>query len=132
MFSRHPFHMACALAAMALAIVVAAPAFAGNTAGEHVYEDEYGNLVIHHRAGFKSIVVGKGYLAEEIAPDAPGKPRIVYGVPRETKVVHLEDKGTLYLRPKRSDCRYGALLHGRSYMYGLPANVVPVPVVTCR
>ena len=90
-------------------------------AGERIYADSFGNLVIHDPAGFKRIMVGKGYLADRFAHqgDAP-------------KVVYLdEDRGPLYLR-KRGTCRYGVLLHGRSHMYGLPDNVVPVPTAPCR
>jgi hypothetical protein len=98
-------------------LAAATPAFAGGPVGEKTYADSFGNLVIHSPSGFKRILVGKGYLA-----DAHAGP----------KVVHLEeDRGRLYLRERRP-CRYGALLHGRSYMYGLPDNVVPVPTVSCR
>ncbi|MCT7376476.1 hypothetical protein [Chelativorans salis] len=107
------------LAALAVLLAAAMPAFAG---GEKVYADSFGNLIVRSPAGYKRIVVGKGYLAEDLA----------YGRHGESKVVYLEeDRGALYLR-KRKSCRYGTLLHGRSYMYGLPDNVVPVPTVSCR
>lgn len=87
------------------------------SAGETVYADSFGNLVVHSPAGFKRIIVGKGYLAERYAS----------GTPEHPKVVYLEERrGRVYLRERQS-CRYGTLLHGRSYMYGLPDNAVPVP-----
>ncbi|WP_173934188.1 hypothetical protein [Chelativorans sp. Marseille-P2723] len=107
---------------LVLALLAAAmPATAGSP-GEEVHADSFGNLVIRSPAGYKRIVVGKGYLAEDLAKHSK----------REPKVVYLEEgRDGVYLR-KRRTCRYGALLHGRSYMYGLPDNVVPVPTVACR
>ncbi|WP_163265210.1 hypothetical protein [Chelativorans alearense] len=105
--------------ALAVFLAAATPAFAG---GENIYADSFGNLVVHSPAGYKRIVVGKGYLAGDLAYGGHGEPKVVY---------LEEDRGALYLR-KRESCRYGALLHGRSYMYGLPDNVVPVPTVSCR
>ncbi|WEX09947.1 hypothetical protein [Chelativorans sp. AA-79] len=106
----------------ALLITFSLPAFAGDLAGERSYVDSFGNLVIHDPSGFKRILVGRGQPVEGHA-----RRKI-----REPKVVYLEeDRGRLYLR-ERANCRYGALLQGRSYMYGLPDGVVPVPTVACR
>jgi len=110
------FLSACLIAAIT-------PAHAGGVIGEQVYADSYGNLVIHSPTGFKRIVVGKGHLAEDLAyRSRPAGPKVVY---------LEEDRGRLYLRESRR-CRYGARLSGRSYMYGLPEHVVPVPTVSCR
>ncbi|WP_309084310.1 hypothetical protein [Chelativorans sp.] len=84
---------------------------------ERVHGDSFGNLVVHSSAGLKRILVGMGQLA---------------GGGARPKVMYLEqDGGRLYLR-EGGTCRYGALLRGRSHMYGLPDNVVPVPTATCR
>jgi len=101
-------------------VALSTPVLAGDPGGVRSYADSFGNLVIHDPAGFKRILVGKGYLAEaQVRQEGP-------------KMAYIEeDRGRLYLR-ERGKCRYGALLHGRSYMYGLPDNVVPVPTVTCR
>ncbi len=100
------------LAVLALSITASSA-----SAGETAYADRFGNLVVQSPAGFKRIIVGKGYLAE----------RHAYGTPEHPKVAYLEERrGRLYLRELRS-CRYGTLLRGRSYMYGLPDNKVPVP-----
>ncbi|MFC6488182.1 hypothetical protein [Nitratireductor sp. GCM10026969] len=108
----------CLLLAAALA-AMAAPASAG---GERTYGDSYGNLVIHSPAGFKRILVGKGHHADRLAyHDRPPK-----------RVYLEEEDGALYLRKRRPGCRHGVLLHGRSYMYGLPDHVVPVPTASCR
>ncbi|MCT8999311.1 hypothetical protein [Chelativorans intermedius] len=104
------------LAAIALFAWAAVPAFAG---GEISYSDSFGNLVVHSPGGYKRIVVGRGHLAA--GPRAQGP-----------KVVYLEERdGALYLRERRR-CRHGVRLHGRSYMYGLPENVLPVPAASCR
>ena len=36
-------------------------------AGDHVYADSFGNLVIHSPAGYKRIIVGEGHLAKELS-----------------------------------------------------------------
>lgn len=126
---------AASLLTLAVLLAAGAPAMAGSPGARGpgdalVYADPFGNLVIHSHAGYKRIVVGKGHLADELGAGDTHKPTIVYGRP---KTAYLEKRadGHLYLR-KDDDCRYGARLHGRSHMYGLPRNVVPVPVVTCR
>lgn len=109
-----------AIIAASAFLVAASSASAGGLYEEHVYSDSFGNLVIHDPGGYKRIVVGKGHLAADSSYGA-GAPKIVY----------LEEKdGRLYLR-RAGRCRHGVLLHGRSYMYGLPDDVVPVPVAAC-
>lgn len=97
----------------AMLAVNASVAVAGGLDRERVHEDSFGNLVIHSPAGYKRILVGAGGSA---VPAAHGGPRVAY---------HAGER--LRLTPAR-DCRFGAvLLHGRSYMYGLPEGVVPTP-----
>lgn len=115
--------LAAAATALGCAALAAAPASAGSV-GDEVYADSHGNLVINSAAGYKRIIVGKGHLADEYA---------ARGSREEPKVVRMEeDDGKLYLRHQRKCRRQGVLLHGRSYMYGLADDVVPVPVGRCR
>lgn len=94
----------------------AVPAGAGGLYQEQVHADSFGNLVIYSPGGYKRIVVGKGYLADEMGGYEP-------------EVVYLEDG---YAVDRVRPCeRQGVLLHGRSYMYGLPDNVTPV-LSACR
>lgn len=107
---------AFALAAGLLA-AGALPAAAG-AGHEHVYADSFGNLVVYSPAGYKRIVVGRGHLAEEYA--AAERPDVLY-LRKTDRVVY------------RRDCtRYGALIKGRSYMYGLPEGALPVLEGSCR
>ena len=111
--------MIVALLATAIA-VCALPATAGGYS-DRVHADSYGNLIIHSASGYKRIVVGQGHLAEELA---------AYSRAGEPKVVYLEPSaGDRVVRRCRAQ---GVLLHGRSYMYGLPDNVVPVLEHPCR
>lgn len=109
-------HLASGFAAVFLSAIATGAVAGGPTLyEERVHADSYGNLVIYSPAGYKRIVVGKGYLADEYAARSEG-PRVVY----------LEGE-ELHLRPTKRCVRPPVLLHGRSYMYGLPRNVVPVP-----
>lgn len=109
-----------ALAAVIALSCVAGPATAGDRYREKVHADSFGNLVIYSAAGYKRIVVGAGYLAPEfnatLGDDRPG-------------IVNYEE-GHSYRGRIRCN-RKPVLLHGRSYMYGLPDNVVPTPAGTC-
>lgn len=108
-------------AALAATVLAASAASAGGLYKERVHADSFGNLVIYSAAGYKRIVVGKGYLADELA----AKSRREEG----PKVVYYDDRRHEGYRHHRRNC-HGMLLHGRSYMYGLPDNVVP-ELVTC-
>ncbi|MCO6388129.1 hypothetical protein [Aliihoeflea sp. 40Bstr573] len=116
---------AYAFAAMLLA-ASATVAGAGSLYQDRVHTDSFGNLVIYAPAGYKRIVVGAGQEASGYRAtgsyNETDAPRIAY---------HGGQR--LQLRPYRN-CDYGAvLLHGRSYMYGLPDHVVPTPAeVLCR
>ena len=111
-------------AALGLAGCLAAGgAAAGSLYQEQVHADSFGNLVIYSPAGYKRIVVGQGYLAEDLKA-------------AQAQVARRHHHGPGYrYRHDRYDrhCnRQPVLLHGRSYMYGLPDNVVPVPAGICR
>lgn len=94
-----------------------APALAGSFYHDHAYADSYGNLVIYSPAGYKAIVVGKGYLAPKLAAASEKTTHVARGQAVPGAVYYLADHCA----------RSAVLLHGRSYMYGLPENVVPVP-----
>lgn len=116
-------HFAIGTRAAAAALLVAAsagPAVAGGYS-DRVHADSYGNLIIRSPAGYKRIVVGQGHLAGELS---------AYSRAGEPKVVYLDPATGEAAVPR---CRsQGVLLHGRSYMYGLPDNVVPVLEHPCR
>jgi hypothetical protein len=99
---------------LASALCLAVPAYADSLYHDQVHADSFGNLVIYSSAGYKRIVVGKGHLAPEFA-----------GL--------YDDRAERYEEPaaRRACNRQPVLLHGRSYMYGLPDNVVPVPAGLC-
>jgi hypothetical protein len=95
------------MAVLALATAFAGTAFAG---GDRVYADDFGNLVVHSRSGYKSITIGQGYRAAELAGTRPA-PRIVY----------VEEDA-----PVPYECwKPAVLLKGRSYMYGLEDGELP-------
>jgi hypothetical protein len=116
--------MAAAWAAGALALglglaLLTEPAqagsFGGTSAGERVYDDSYGNLVIISPSGYKRIVVGMGHLAAELERD------------RAPEVVYLDRHGGIGIR-----CHTPPVLwKGRSYMYGLAEGEIPTPPRVC-
>lgn len=113
--------VAAALAAAAFAVPAQAGGY-GDAQGGRVYSDAYGNLVIHSRAGYKRILVGKGHMADDYAGLGIETPRVAY-LRRES--------GKLYLR-RAEPCSQGVLIKGRSYMYGLPDGVLPVLTGPCH
>lgn len=120
-FPSSPRLAARAVLASAL-IALAAPALAGSFhyPGDRVHADKYGNLVIHSTAGYKRILIGQGHLLNEQA-----------AVRDEPRIVYLEDE-PYRVRNVYRCIRQPAIVHGRSYMYGLPDNVVPVIVGPCK
>lgn len=111
----------CAAAVLSGALSAAA-AEAGGLYQEHVYADSFGNLVVYSPAGYKRIVVGRGYLAHRMRAGAESS-----NARQGPRVVYLDRGGEA-----APACRHHAvLLHGRSYMYGLPDNVVPEPSAGC-
>lgn len=105
-----------ALAAFGVAILgTVLPTQAQSRYSDRIYADSFGNLVVHSRAGYKRIVVGKGYMARELAE---------YEQPY--------DRGNaLYMNEGDEDSvpyecwRPAVLLKGRSYMYGLEDGELP-------
>jgi len=117
---------AWAAGALALGIgltMLAGPAraggFVGAAAGERVYDDSYGNLVIVSPSGYKRIVVGMGHLAAELdryrAPEVVYLDRHAYGHGRAGPRCHTPP----------------VLWKGRSYMYGLAEGEIPTPPRIC-
>jgi len=103
-----------------VALAMAAPATADSFYRDHAFADSFGNLVVYSPSGYKRIVVGKGYLADRVA-SAAGE--------EGPDVVRLHHTPGQYTYIRHGEC--AVLLHGRSYMYGLPDNVVPVPAKNC-
>ncbi len=103
--------------AVSAAVALTQPAAGGIV--ERAYADSYGNLVIHSPAGYKRIVVGQGHLADRHAADAG--PRVVY-----------LDEQPYRVRNVYRCMRQPAVVHGRSYMYGLPDGAVPIIAGPCR
>lgn len=112
------------LAAGALALAALFSTSASGVAGDRtdafVYADRYGNLVIHAASGFKRIIVGEGHRLDAVAPVDTGEPEVI---------VFDESAATDSVRSRR--CPHGVLVKGRSYMYGLPDNALPVLRATC-
>jgi len=112
------------LAAGALALAAFFTASASGVAGDRadalVYADRYGNLVIHAASGFKRIIVGEGHRLDAVAPVDIGEPEVI---------VFDETTATDHAPVQR--CPHGVLVKGRSYMYGLPDNALPVLRATC-
>lgn len=115
--SKNLARLAAALSVAAFFFGVNMPAMAGSFYHDHAYADSYGNLVIYSPAGYKAIVVGKGYLAPKLAEATRKAQPAVHGSVAPGAVYYLADRCA----------RSAVILHGRSYMYGLPDNVVPVP-----
>jgi len=107
------------LASGGIASVLAAACLAGSATGagaerlrDYIYADSYGNLVIYSRAGFKRIVVGKGYLADELSEYSRAND--------EPHVVRADEE------PYYRDCyRPPVVVYGRSFMYGLRDGEMP-------
>ena len=117
---RYPKALAGAAAAAALACL-AAPAGAGGLYKDQVHADSFGNLVIHSPAGYKRIIVGQGYAADSYN---------LTGSYYEPDVVYLDEEPAD--RHVRRCHRPPHRWHGRSYMYGLPDNVVPQAPIVCE
>jgi hypothetical protein len=109
------------IAAAALTAGLCGPALAGGY-GDRISADSFGNLIIHSAAGYKRIVVGQGHLAQELA---------AYSHAGSADVVYVDDSHAGHAERVRCN-RQGVLLHGRSYMYGLPDGVVPVLEHPCH
>lgn len=96
-------------AGLGLAIFSGA-AVAGGMSSDRVYADHFGNLVVHSRSGYKSITIGQGYRAAELAETR-----------QAPKIVYVEEDA-----PVPYECwKPAVLLKGRSYMYGLEDGELP-------
>lgn len=105
------------IAAAAGLLGMAAAASAGGY-HEHAYEDAYGNLIVYSPAGYKEIIVGKGYLAGKLDRTSAATPS-----QKDEALSPGQRRLSAYYR-----CAHKVvLLRGRSYMYGLPEHVVPTP-----
>ncbi len=112
-----------ALALCAATFAMAVPASAGSLFQDEVHADSFGNLVIYSPAGYKRIVVGKGHMAPQLQQYGDARQDIDEngaGLPRGPYVEYASCR------------RAGVLLRGRSFMYGLPNNVLPVLESPCR
>ena len=102
-------------AAAALVLFAAAPSVASE-GRDRVHADSFGNLVIHSSAGYKRIIVGKGYVAE--AYQATGS----YFEPQVQQP-----------RPAAKRCsRPPHIWRGRSQMYGLRDGEIPQAPLVCH
>lgn len=100
--------------ALAVLMMLSAPAAAGWRLKERVYDDSYGNLIIVSPSGYKRIVVGKGYLAAQMERE------------------RIAEAGHVDGRKWRRHCHVPPVLwRGRSYMYGLADGEIPTPPVVC-
>lgn len=116
-FGRSAGVSAVVATAIAMTIALSSGAEAGGKHKERVFDDSFGNLVIISPSGYKRIVVGAGYLAQELE------------AMREPKVVYMDEyEDTRHVRRcHRPPYRWV----GRSRMYGLEAWEVPTAPVVC-
>lgn len=113
------FFLVVTVAATIISVMAVRPSDASSlNAGDHVYADSMGNLIVDSAAGYKRIIVGQGHRAEELraftAADGP-------------QVIHADETADHH-----DDCyRPGLWLRGRSHMYGLSPGELP-PLAACR
>ena len=93
----------------------------GASAGEAVYSDSFGNLVVHAPSGYKRIVVGKGYLADQVAAATPVS---------EPEIVYADEIGPD--RAARRCFSRAETWRGRDRMYGLVDGQIPQPRIICE
>lgn len=96
-------------AVLAGLVAFAAPA----AAGDHIYADSFGNLIVDSAAGYKRIVVGQGHLARKAAQFSRShEPRMIY--PDSDPALAMQE---CFQAP--------VLIKGRSYMYGFDQGAIP-------
>lgn len=107
-----PSELGFLLVAAGLAVAASAgTSHASDVSTDRIYADDYGNLVVHSRSGYKSIKIGQGYRVAEATAAREQAPRIVY----------VEEDA-----PVPYECwKPAVLLKGRSYMYGLSDGELP-------
>ena len=93
-------------------VLAAAPALAGGSRDD-VHADSFGNLVVVSPSGYKRIVVGQGYLADEL--------RDYTQADDSDAAYEVYADGRRYGRPCPA-----ILVKGRSYMYGFDQGVIPL------
>lgn len=93
-------------------------------ARDRTYTDSFGNLVVDSAAGYRRIIVGKGYQVEQrVDSTGTGDPEVVY---------LDEGSGDRNYRTGLYCYRPPVFLKGRSYMYGLNDGEFPAEFVGCR
>lgn len=112
------FKGAMGLSTVLLAGIISVPIA---SAGDRVHADTAGNLIVESDAGYKRILVGKGYMAAEVA-------RYL-----DVDTPQVDPSATHRHKERRAEgCRrQGVLLKGRAYMYGLADGELPVLVGPC-
>lgn len=100
---------------------------------DQVSADSFGNLVVYSPSGYKRIVVGAGELASQLQDYGVGGPDVRTDGDEPGEGYGDGDIGPSGYadRAYRHCSREPVILHGRSYMYGLPRNVVPAPAGIC-
>lgn len=101
---------------------VGSPVFAANYTQDDVYADSFGNLIIDSAAGYKRIIVGKGYQARKLE--------------RYMRGSNSSNSNGGYSDPSSyagSDCyQPPVFVKGRSYMYGFDQGIIPLQGGPCR
>lgn len=101
---------------------VGSPVFAANYTQDDVYADSFGNLIIDSAAGYKRIIVGKGYQARKLE--------------RYMRGSNPSNSNGGYSDPSSyagSDCyQPPVFVKGRSYMYGFDQGIIPLQGGPCR
>lgn len=128
----HALRLSGATAVLAFALGISAASASDSLYQDQVSADSFGNLVIHSAAGYKRIVVGAGELAAKLHDFGSGRD----ATPGRNELDEGRGAGggpLGYAEPGYPDCLRGAaVVHGRSYMYGVPANVAPVIEGACE
>lgn len=130
------FPVAARVLAAALALTALSPAAISadmkqKFEGHYIYADNKGNLVVVKPGSYKQILVGQGKLADSIkkametpepASDEGKKPTVIY-----LNANQGQDEQYQQIDASVGECIGGAtVIHGRSFMYGVPRNVTPV------
>jgi hypothetical protein len=126
-------------AALAIAALTPAATSAGmeqKIDGHYVYADGKGNLVVVKPGSYKQILVGQGKLADSIEKVMGTPVRTADNGPKPTVIylnAHLDqDEQYRQIDASVGECIGGAtVIHGRSFMYGIPRNVTPVINNSC-
>jgi hypothetical protein len=140
-FKKFVFPVAARVLGAALAITALSPAAISadmkqKFEGHYVYADNKGNLIVVKPGSYKQILVGQGKLADSIK-NAMGTPEPATDKGRQPTVIYLnasqnENEQYRQIDASVGECQGGAtIIHGRSFMYGIPRNVTPVIGNSC-